>query len=78
MKTTKRCGECGGTKIRTTTVSAGGGHAPDLLPGAHPWWKSGKLEVYVCSTCGHFQFFVPETALQALVESGSFQDVTSP
>lgn len=76
MKTTKRCGECGGTKIRMTTVGAGGGYAPDLLPGTHPWWKGAKLEVYVCATCGHFQYFVPEAALQALVESDSFRDVT--
>ena len=43
MKRSKKCSECGGSKIRTATVSAGGGYAPDLLPGAHPWWKGGKL-----------------------------------
>ncbi|MEA2239093.1 MAG: hypothetical protein QOC81_3817 [Thermoanaerobaculia bacterium] len=76
MKDTKRCAECGGSKIRMTTVSAGGGYAPDLLPGAHPWWKSGKLQVYVCGTCGHLQFFVPAEDLREVLESVKFSDVT--
>jgi hypothetical protein len=73
MKRTRRCGECGGTHIRTTTVSAGGGYAPDLLPGAHPWWKAGKLEVFVCAACGHFQLFVPSDLLPAVLESEKFK-----
>jgi hypothetical protein len=73
MKHTKRCDECGGTNIRTTTVSTGGGYAPDLLPGAHPWWKSGKLEVFVCAACGHFQFFVPSDVLPSVIESPEFK-----
>jgi hypothetical protein len=76
MKRTKRCGECGTSNIRTTTVSAGGGYAPDLLPGAHSFWKSGQLEVYICCTCGHFQFFVPEAGLPKVLESKSFHPVT--
>ena len=73
MKRTKRCGECGTSNIRTTTVWSGGGHSPDLLPGAHPWWKAGQLEVYVCCTCGHFQYFVPEEILPRVVESKKFR-----
>ena len=56
-----------------TTVSAGGGHAPDLLPGAHPWWKSGRLEVWVCCSCGNFRYFVPEEALPEIAHSDKFQ-----
>ena len=73
MKHAKRCGECGGTNIRTTTVLAGGGYAPDLLPGAHPWWKSGKLEIFVCADCGHFQFFVPTDVLEHVIASKEFR-----
>jgi hypothetical protein len=72
VKKTGRCSECAGTDIRMTKVSAGGGYAPDLLPGAHPWWKSGRLEVYVCCSCGHFQYFVPEEALPEVRESEKF------
>jgi hypothetical protein len=73
MKKNKRCPECEGTNIRMATVGAGGGYAPDLLPGAHPWWKGAALEVYVCCTCGYFQYFVPEEALARVVESKKFQ-----
>ena len=74
MKDTKKCAECGGSRIRTATVSAGGGYAPDLLPGAHPWWKSGTLQIYVCVTCGHLQFFVPSEDLPEVIESQKFTD----
>jgi hypothetical protein len=76
MKNTKRCGECGESKIRTATVSAGGGYSPDLLPGAHPWWKGGTLEIYICGVCGHLQFFVPEKQLDDVATSEKFADVT--
>ena len=72
MKHTRRCSECGGTNIRTTTVSAGGGHAPDLLPGTHSWWHTGSLEIYICLGCGHFQFFVPSDELSDVAESKNF------
>jgi hypothetical protein len=75
MKHTKRCSECGGTRIRMTTVPAGGGYAPDLLPGTHPWWRSGKLEIYICASCGRFQQFVPDDALQGVVASSEFTDL---
>jgi hypothetical protein len=73
MKQTRCCNECGGKDIRTTTVSAGGGYAPDLLPGTHSRWKGGKIEVFVCATCGYFQFFVPSDALASVRESDEFK-----
>ncbi|MEA2339668.1 MAG: hypothetical protein QOE82_3675 [Thermoanaerobaculia bacterium] len=33
------------------------------------------LEVYVCCTCGHFQYFVPAEAIEELVASETFSDV---
>jgi len=56
-----------------TTVSSGGGHAPDLLPGSHPWWRTAELEVYICCTCGHFQYFVPPKWLAKVIESEKFE-----
>ncbi|HJQ39982.1 MAG TPA: hypothetical protein VKB93_22795 [Thermoanaerobaculia bacterium] len=73
MKRSRKCPECGGSDIRMTTVWSGGGHSPDLLPGVHPWWKSGQLEVYVCCACGYFQYFVPERFLSKVRESGKFK-----
>ena len=73
MKHTKRCASCGSTSIRTTSVSAGGGYAPDLLPGAHSWWKSATLEVFICTGCGHFQYFVPSDRLAEVIASDKFR-----
>ncbi len=72
MKRTRKCGECGGSDIRMTTVLARGGGAPDLLPGTHPLWKSPSLEIYICCLCGYFQYFVPEDALSKVRESENF------
>ena len=73
MKRNGRCNECGGTDIRTTTVSAGGWDAPDLLPGTHSLWTKAKLEVYVCCSCGYFQYFVPEELLDEVAQSDKFE-----
>lgn len=72
MKRTKRCSECEGNEIYKTEISAGGGYAPDMLPGAHAWWSSGKLETYVCGTCGYYKFFVPEEFLAKLRQGEKF------
>ena len=75
MKRSRKCGECAGTDIRMAVVPAGGGYAPDLLPGAHPWWKSATLEVYVCCVCGHFQYFVPDAVLPFVRTSKKFKPI---
>ncbi len=73
MKRTKRCSECGGSEIYRAEVDAGGGNAPDMLPGAHAWWRSGKFEVYVCGSCGYYQFFVPEEFLSKIKQEEKFE-----
>lgn len=75
MKAKRNCSECGESNLYTTTVSAGGGYAPDLLPGAHPWWKGGKLDLYVCGACGYLQMFVPAEGLAGVRESKKFKRV---
>ena len=73
MKRTRQCPSCGSRDIYTTVVPAGGGHAPDQLPGAHPWWRQGRLELYVCGACGYLQQYVPENALAEVRESKKFR-----
>lgn len=73
MKKSRQCGECQSTTIYTTTISSGGGHAPDLLPGVHPWYKSGKIEVYICTRCGLTQLFAPQEVLSQVPKSKKFK-----
>lgn len=73
MKRTRKCSECGGSEIYKAEISAGGGYAPDMLPGAHAWWRAGKLEAYVCGSCGHYQFFVSEEHLAKVKQSKGFR-----
>ena len=73
MKRTKKCSECGGGEIYRAEIAAGGGYAPDMLPGAHAWWRAGKMEVYVCGSCGHYQFFVPEEYLSKVKQGKKFE-----
>lgn len=42
-------------------IVSGGGYAPDLLPGLHPWYGGGRLHVVLCGDCGlHRQFAEPD------------------
>jgi predicted nucleic-acid-binding Zn-ribbon protein len=72
MKRTRKCSECGATEIYKAEIGAGGGYAPDMLPDAHSWWRSGKLDVYVCGSCGYYQFFVPLEYLPKVKQSKKF------
>ena len=73
MKKTRQCGECQSSSIYTTTISSGGGYAPDLLPGTQPWYSAGKVEIYICTKCGHLQFFVPDDVLAKVSKSKKFR-----
>ena len=73
-KNKRNCSECGSSDVWTTTISSGGGYAPDVLPGAQPhWWGGGKLEVYICGACGHLRWFVPADALARVRKSKKFK-----
>lgn len=77
MRKTKQCAECQSTTIYTTTISSGGGYSPDHLPGAHAWYTSGKLEIYICGKCGHLQYFVPAEFLPGVARSKKFKKHSS-
>jgi len=73
VKITKQCPECGSRGIYTTQVAARGGYGPDLLPGVHPWYRTGKLDVYVCGKCGYYQLFVPDKDIPGVKSSKKFK-----
>ena len=65
------CPECGGSDLYETVkpVPSGGGYAPDLLPGLHPWYRAARLRVVVCAGCGLHRQFASEEAQRMLRHS---------
>ena len=65
------CRHCGSNEIYKSKleVSAGGGHAPNLLPGLGKWYAAAKFRLVVCRDCGLTQFFASEEARAKLPES---------
>jgi predicted nucleic-acid-binding Zn-ribbon protein len=53
-------------------VSAGGGYAPNYLPGLGNFFSSAKFTVFVCKDCGLTRFFVSKEALGKLPDSGKW------
>ena len=50
-------------------VSAGGGHAPNYLPGLGSFWAAGKFHLVTCKDCGLTRFFAQPEATAKLSES---------
>lgn len=67
----KGCPHCGGDDLYVTSkpVPAGGGYAPDLLPGLHPWYRSARLHAVLCAKCGYYAQFAEEEARRAVQSS---------
>jgi predicted nucleic-acid-binding Zn-ribbon protein len=53
-------------QYRSKEVGAGGGHAPNYLPGLGRWYAAAKLTVVVCRSCGLTRFFASQEALDRL------------
>lgn len=70
------CVNCGGKELYRTrkAVSAGGGYAPNYLPGLGRWGAE-KFDVIVCRHCGLTQLFARREALDKLVSSSKWQRV---
>ena len=64
------CPNCRGTNLfRSTEVSAGGGHAPNYLPGLGGFFVPGKFILVLCRDCGLTRFFARPEATAKLEES---------
>lgn len=58
MDGVKPCPSCGGDSLfRSPEVSAGGGHAPNYLPGLGSFFAAEKFVLVVCRDCGLTRFF---------------------
>jgi len=56
-------------------VSAGGGYAPNYLPGLGSLLMSGRFQVIVCRDCGLTRFFAQREATAKLADSGRWQRI---
>lgn len=70
MDKTSPCPNCEGRNLyRSTEVSAGGGYAPNYLPGLGTFWLAESFNLVICKDCGLTRFFAPPKALAKLPDS---------
>ena len=68
------CPDCGGrTLYRGPATSAGGGHAPNYLPGLGRFFSSAKFVLVVCRDCGLTRFYAQPEARAELKESSKWK-----
>ena len=61
------CPECGKANLfRSAELSAGGGHAPNYLPGLGTFFSSAKFQLVVCRDCGLTRFYAGKAARERL------------
>ncbi|MDH4132514.1 MAG: hypothetical protein OEV95_11990 [Gemmatimonadota bacterium] len=64
------CPNCRGTNLfRSPEVSAGGGHAPNFLPGLGGFLTTEKFTLVVCEDCGLTRWFARKQATVKLSTS---------
>ncbi len=77
MKTIPRkCPECDGQTLHTTTTSSGGPYGPFLLPSLGGFLHPAKFRVVVCHDCGLTRFYAEPEALKKLPEVSKWQRVS--
>jgi DNA-directed RNA polymerase subunit RPC12/RpoP len=71
------CTNCGSTRLYKSkhAVSAGGGYAPNYLPGLGSFWRSERLDVIVCHECGLTRFFASPEARRRVSSSPKWERV---
>ena len=78
MNTKSPCPHCGGRNLfESKPVSAGGGHAPDQLPGLGGFWATSRYTVVLCHDCGLMRLFAVPEALAKLPHSAKWKRVSS-
>ena len=68
------CPNCESKNLyRGPATSAGGGHAPNYLPGLGRFLSTAKFVLVVCRDCGLTRFFAQPEARAKLSESGKWK-----
>lgn len=65
------CPNCGGKQLYKSakSISAGGGYAPNYLPGLGTFFSAAKFDLVMCSNCGLTLCFAEPEARAKVVES---------
>jgi hypothetical protein len=64
------CPECDSREVfKREDVAANNGHGPDLLTGLGPWYRSAKMTVVVCRSCGLMRLYASSEARAKLSEA---------
>ncbi len=69
------CPGCGGNTLYGSRAAAGGGYAPELLPGLGGFFSPATFIVVVCSDCGLTRFYAPPEARAKLEGSKKWSRV---
>jgi DNA-directed RNA polymerase subunit RPC12/RpoP len=69
------CPNCSSVNLYRTRkpVRAGGGYAPNYLPGLGTLLRGGRFQVVVCRDCGLTRFFAQRAATDRLSDSGMWE-----
>ena len=71
-----RCPNCDSSRLyKSKEVSAGGGYAPNYLPGLGGAFSAAKFEIILCADCGLSRFFAPRKATEKLADSSSWSHI---
>lgn len=70
-----KCSNCGSKNLflYKRTVNAGGGYAPNFLPGLSH--TPERFNVVVCGKCGLVKFFARESTIAKLSRAKSWQNI---
>ncbi len=71
------CPNCESSRQYRTVkpVSAGGGYAPNYLPGLGSMWSAEKFDLVACGDCGLIRYFARDAARAKLSESSKWERV---
>jgi predicted nucleic-acid-binding Zn-ribbon protein len=78
MDAVASCPNCrGGNLFRSQEISAGGGYAPNYLPGLGGFFGAEKFVVVVCRDCGLTRFFARPQARAKLPEAKKWKRISA-
>jgi predicted nucleic-acid-binding Zn-ribbon protein len=70
------CPNCGSKNLfKSNAVSAGGGHAPNYLPGLGGFISAEKFHLVLCGNCGLTRFFARQEALRKVADAKKWQRI---